>query len=217
NNAGQANTILNPGAPGLWEMLALINQGDEGGDVQYREILKNQYGVTNFNGTNWLDVITQNTQRAQYDFDFSGSSDSGTSYFASLGYLNEKGLLINSGFSRLSGRLNLDQKIGKIITAGMRLQYANTDYEGLIGDWRVDNAISQSTFMNPFINRDNITGGSEGAINNGGQGAGPESPEFRLKETISNRQTDWFSGNLNISIKPLKWLEFAMNAGLTND
>jgi TonB-linked SusC/RagA family outer membrane protein len=217
NNGGQAGAILNPGAPSVWEMVAFLNQGDEGGDIKYRDVLKNQYGLTNYEGTNWLDVITQNTQRAQYDFDFSGSSNNGTSYFASLGYLNEKGLLINSGFSRLSGRLNLEQKIGKIITAGMRLQYANTDYEGLIGDWRVDNAVSQSTFMNPFINRDNITGGTEGVINNGGQGAGPESPEFRLNETISNRQTNWFSGNLNISVKPLSWLEFAMNAGLTND
>ncbi len=217
NNAGQATAVLNPGAPSLWEMLAFVNQGDEGGDLKYREILKNQYGVTNYEGSNWLDIVTQNTERQQYDFDFSGSNDKGSSYFASLGYLDEKGLLIKSGFNRFSGRLNFDQQVSKIIKAGMRVQYAKTGYEGLIGDWRVDNAVSQTTFMNPFINRDNITGAIQGAVNNSGQGVGPESPEFRLNETRSTRSTDWFSGNLSLSIKPLSWLEFSMNAGLTND
>ncbi|MDP5121350.1 MAG: SusC/RagA family TonB-linked outer membrane protein, partial [Spirosomaceae bacterium] len=180
-------------------------------------ILESQYGVTNTEGTNWLDVITQNTTKKLYDLDFSGATEQGTNYFGSLGYANEQGVLINSGFQRLSGRLNIDQKIGKFVSAGLRMQYTNTEYEGLIGDYRVDNAVAQSTFLNPFINRDNVTGVAQGLVNNGGQGAGPESPEFRINQTIADRGSDWFSGNLNLSVKPTQWLEFAITAGLINE
>lgn len=212
----QSGYINSPGFPGMWEMLA--SPSIEGfSDIDFGPILQNQYGVTNTEGTNWLDVITQNTSRKMYDLDFSGATDQGTNYFGSLGYTDEKGVLINSGFKRLSGRLNIDQKIGKFISAGLRLQYTNTDYEGLIGDWRSDNAIAQSNFMNPFINRDNVVGASQGLINNGGQGAAPESPEFRLNQTISNRGSDWFSGNLNLSVKPTSWLEIALTGGLINE
>lgn len=212
----QLNYVASPGLPGLWEMLASPKiAGFE--DVDFANQLRTQYGVTNLSGTNWLDVITQNTTKQLYDLDFSGANDQGTSYFASLGYAKEKGVLLNSGFDRLSGRLNLDQKIGKIVSAGLRLQYTNTAFEGLIGDFRADNAVAQSTFLNPFINRDNIVGSSDGLVNNGGQGAGPESPEFRLKETIANRGSNWFSGNFNFSVKPTTWLEFALTAGLVNE
>lgn len=216
DDSRQTSYVGFPGLPGLWEMIASPKM--EGfSDVDFKQLLQTQYGVTNIDGTNWLDLVTQNSHRKLYDFDFSGATDNGTSYFASLGYVDETGVLINSGFKRLSGRLNIDQKLSKFMTAGLRLQYSNTGYEGLIGDWRVDNAVAQTVFMNPFINRDNVTGASEGLVNNGGQGAAPESPEFRIKQTTVNRNSDWFSGNLNFSIKPTDWLEFAFTGGLITD
>ena len=215
NNNGLQAAIRFPGQPSAWELLA--NPTGFASDADPYKTLTDVYGVTNFDGTNWLDAITQNTVKQLYDLDFSGATETGTSYFGSIGYANEKGAIINSGFTRLSGRLNVDQKISKILTAGLKLQYTHSNYEGLIGDWRADNAIAQSNFLNPFINRDNILGSADGITNNGGQGAGPESPEFRIKNTDSNRGSNWFSGNLNLSLKPLPWLEFAFTGGIINE
>lgn len=208
----QTNTALSPGFPSVWEMLA--SPSIEGfSDIDFKEILTNTYGVSNYEGSDWLDLITQNTRKKIYNFDFSGATDNGTSYFASIGYTDETGVLINSGFKRLSGRLNLDQRLSKIMNVGLRLQYGNTSYDGLIGDWRVDNAVAQSVFLNPFINRNNITGASEGLVNNGGQGVSPESPEFRLQQTQLTRTQDQLQGTANFSIKPTSWLEFAFTGG----
>jgi len=217
DNTGFATTYIpQPGQPGLWELLANPADASKLGIDPY-STLTNLYGVTNFSGSNWIDLITQNTVRQFHDLGFSGSIPGGTSYFASLGYADEKGTIINSGFKRLSSRLNLDQKINKIFSASLKFQYTNTAYKGLIGDNRSDNAIAQANFLNPFINRDNIVGNTEGAINNGGQGAGPESPEYRVKQTVANRSANWFNGNISVSAKPLDWLELVLQAGIINE
>lgn len=208
----QNQFMLSPGSPSLWEMLA-SPKIDGFSDVNFQDVLKNTYGATNYDGSDWLSLITQNTRKRIYNFDFSGANDIGTSYFASVGYTDESGVLINSGFKRLSARLNLDQRLSKFMTVGLRLQYGNTAYDGLIGDWRVDNAVAQSVFLNPFINRDNITGASEGLVNNGGQGVSPESPEYRLKQTQLTRNQDQLQGTVNLSVKPTDWLEFAFTGG----
>ncbi|MCB0631582.1 MAG: TonB-dependent receptor [Saprospiraceae bacterium] len=218
DNNGLRNAVLYPGQPGAFEILAdpeAARQYLEGQDPY--QLLEGVYGVTNTSGTNWLDVITQNTVKQFYDLDFSGSTENGTSYFASVGFADEDGVIINSGFQRLSGRLNLDQKIGDMFSAGLKIQYTRTEYEGLIGDNRADNAIAQSNFLNPFINRDNVIGNSQGILNNGGQGAGPESPEYRIKNLNVSRGSDWMSSNVYLSFKPLDWLEFAVTAGLITD
>ncbi|MEZ5038746.1 MAG: TonB-dependent receptor [Saprospiraceae bacterium] len=218
DNNGLKNATRFPGQPSAWELLAnpeAARQYLEGQDPF--EILANTYGITNTSGTDWLDVITQNTVKQFYDLDFSGSTDEGTSYFASVGFADEQGVIVNSGFQRLSGRLNLDQKVGKMFSAGLKLQYTRSEYIGLIGDNRADNAIAQSNFLNPFISRDNVTGNSDGILNNGGAGAGPESPEYRINNLDVSRGSDWFSSNVNLSFKPLAWLEFAVTAGLITD
>lgn len=215
DNSGLANNILFPGQPSAWEMLANPTGTNVDGDPY--KILTDQYGINNFEGTNWLNTITRPAKKAFYDLNFSGATEGGTSYFGSLGYANEEGALINSNFRRLSGLLNLEQKLSNILTAGIKLQYTNTNYGGLIGDWRAENAIAQANFLNPFINRDNILGTAGGIGNNGGQGVGLESPEYRLNNITSNRGSDWLAGNLNLSLKPVSWLEFAVNAGIITD
>ena len=208
------NRIPLPGFPGLWEMLAsptIVGFSD----VNFADILKTNFGVTNTTGNDWLGIITQNTRKSIYNFDFSGANESGTSYFASMGYTKEVGVLINSSFSRFSGRLNIDQKLSKFINVGLRLQYGNTAYDGLIGDWQDNNAIGSAAFLNPFVNRTNVTGAAEGQINNGGQGTNLESPEFRLNQTVAKRTQNQLQGTFNFSFKPLSWLEFAFTGGAT--
>lgn len=215
DNAGLIASAKFPGQPSMWELLANPTSFNLEGGVQ--KTLTTEYGVNNFDGTNWLDIITRQAQKQFYDLNFSGATEGGTSYFGSLGYAKEEGVLINSGFQRFSGLLNLEQKLSKILTAGVKLQYTNTGYEGLIGDNRADNAIAQANFLNPYISRNNILGLSDGQLNIGGNGVALESPEYRLKNLTVNRGSDWLAGNVNFSLKPTSWLEFAVTGGLITD
>ncbi len=212
---GLIGNVPFPGQPGAWELIA--NPTGTNIDADPIKLLADQYGMTNYEGTNWVDLISRDAKKEFYDLSFSGATEGGTSYFGSLGYANEEGLIINSGFKRLSGLLNLEQKLSNMLTAGIKLQYTNSIYTGSVGDWRSENAIGQVVFLNPFINRDNITGVAGGLANNGGQGVQLENPQYRLNNLVANRGSDWLAGNFNLSLKPVAWLEFAVNAGLITD
>ncbi|WP_247232859.1 TonB-dependent receptor [Telluribacter sp. SYSU D00476] len=58
--------------------------------------------------TNWFNEITRTAPVNQQDLAFSGGTEN-FSYRASLGYLNQKGVVQKSGYERVSARINLDQ------------------------------------------------------------------------------------------------------------
>lgn len=61
----------------------------------------------------WMDEATKDSPlRQEYQFSVSGGN-SNTNYNFSLGYLNEDGLAVNTGFERFSGRMNIDSQIKK--------------------------------------------------------------------------------------------------------
>ena len=59
--------------------------------------------------TNWLDEVTQAGLTHVHNVSLSGSVGR-TSYRASFNYRDASGILVNSGFKQLNGRLNLSQK-----------------------------------------------------------------------------------------------------------
>ncbi len=105
DQGGLVGNVPFPGQPSAWELIA--NPTGTNIDTDPIKFLETQYGMTNYEGTNWVDLISRNAQKNFYDLSFSGATEGGTSYFGSLGYANEQGLIINSGFTRLSGLLNL--------------------------------------------------------------------------------------------------------------
>jgi TonB-dependent starch-binding outer membrane protein SusC len=96
---------------------------------QYRE------AATKFNqkfddlgaDTDWLDVITRDAKIQSHNVGISGGSENAT-YRASIGYLDQTGVLIGSGKERLNARLNLDTKAlnGKLKTS-YNLSYSRTN------------------------------------------------------------------------------------------
>src|SRR5690606_38769474 len=83
--------------------------------------------------TNWFDEITRDSAAFQdYNITFSsGKGDIRT--LLSVGYLNQQGAIIETGFERFNVRANLDGKINNFITMGWNIagtrskeDYANT-------------------------------------------------------------------------------------------
>ncbi|MBK9489621.1 MAG: TonB-dependent receptor [Haliscomenobacter sp.] len=72
--------------------------------------------------TDWYDYILQTGKSQNHGLSFSGGN-AGTTYFLSLGYSNQEGMIVSNTFERLSGRLSLDHKLGKKVKVGANLGY----------------------------------------------------------------------------------------------
>ncbi|WP_431217368.1 SusC/RagA family TonB-linked outer membrane protein [Puia sp. P3] len=58
----------------------------------------------------WLNAVSQNGLAQNHTLDFSGGSDKGT-YYLSLNYTDQKGLLKGSDYRRMGARINIDQNV----------------------------------------------------------------------------------------------------------
>ncbi|MCE5346654.1 MAG: TonB-dependent receptor [Bacteroidales bacterium] len=89
---------------------------------------KSVYQLYQEGGVNWFDMILRNSVTQNHEISLSGG-DAKTSFIISLGYMDEGGLLRNDNLKRYNGRINLDHKITKTLTAGINLQYTYRDWD----------------------------------------------------------------------------------------
>jgi len=75
--------------------------------------------------TDWLDFVYRTGFSHNHSLSFSGGSDK-TTYFLSLGYTSQQGMIVANDFERRSFRLNLDHKMGKLVTIGAIAGYSNS-------------------------------------------------------------------------------------------
>jgi len=72
------------------------------------------------------DWLFQNGNSMNHDFSVSGGTDD-VKYFASIGYLDTKGIVQDQGFERYNTRLNVDANLGKRFKTGL-------SFNGFLGD-----------------------------------------------------------------------------------
>jgi TonB-linked SusC/RagA family outer membrane protein len=75
--------------------------------------------------TDWYDYVYQTGFSQNHSLNFSGGTDV-TNFFVSLGYTDQEGMIKRNTFERLSGRLNLDHKVGKLLGLGATVNYSNS-------------------------------------------------------------------------------------------
>lgn len=77
----------------------------------------------------WFDEATRsNPLRQEYQFSVNGGNEK-TTYMFSLGYLDEKGLAINTGFNRYSGRINVESQLKSWLKASLSSQFSTTNQQ----------------------------------------------------------------------------------------
>ncbi len=84
-----------------------------------------------------------------------GNND--TKYNASLSYTDQEGVVINSGFTRLQGRISLDQNVRKWLKMGLKSSYSRTKY---YGTWLSEGSGTYSLLQNVWAYRP-VTGSSD--------------------------------------------------------
>lgn len=86
-------------------------------------MLDPRWSEPNYGGlyfVDWQDEFFQTALMQNYQVAVSGST-SKTQYRASLGYLNQDGIVINTDYSRITMRANIDSQINKHIKAGLQI------------------------------------------------------------------------------------------------
>ncbi len=92
-------------------------EGDSATDPATYNINSNQITRANKTGTNWYDVITRNAIKQNHNLSVSAGSDK-SSYYFSLGYLNEEGIARFQYLKRYSVRANTQFTIKDKIRVG---------------------------------------------------------------------------------------------------
>lgn len=98
--------------------------------------------IANFvgNGTDWMDEVTRTGIVQEHNLSLSAGSEK-TKYLFSLSYYDHKGIAKNNGMNRITGRLNVDQEINKMLKAGISSTFSQVKYDDVpLGDGRQDNS-----------------------------------------------------------------------------
>lgn len=84
--------------------------------------------------TNWNDMVFQNGLRQDHNISLSGKKDE-VSYYWSLGYNKNEGVIVGDDFAAIRSRLNLDAKVNDWLNVGVNVQFANRDESAIRADW----------------------------------------------------------------------------------
>lgn len=112
--------------------------------------LAESYGFNSGKTTDWQDLIHRNGKQQQYNISVRGGNEN-TKVFASAGYFNQEATTIGSSLKRLTGLLNIDQKISNRISFTTGLNASNVFQNspvGSTGSWA--NPVFAASILRPF-------------------------------------------------------------------
>ena len=96
------------------------------GKVDPRATLGYSDGKYYYTPDDWTKGMINSQMRQEYNFSVAGGTDK-VNYYFSAGYLEDGGIIENSGFNRLSTRLNVDYQAKKWLKIGTSLSYTNSN------------------------------------------------------------------------------------------
>lgn len=77
----------------------------------------------------WQDQMYRTSLRQQYGVSASGGTES-TQYNFSVGYLNNKGIIVNTNYDRITARASLKSKVNKYLELGADMNYMYSTVKG---------------------------------------------------------------------------------------
>jgi TonB-dependent starch-binding outer membrane protein SusC len=78
----------------------------------------------NGQSVDWADMVFQNGFRQDHNVSLSGRKEDVT-YYMSLGYNNNEGIVVGDQFSTIRGRINLDAKVTNWLSIGINTQFSD--------------------------------------------------------------------------------------------
>lgn len=97
------------------------------------------YNDPNFRDYDWLDEVTRNGFEHNHALSFTGGNDNG-SFYMSLGYSNQEGMVKKLGDTKYSGRVNADYNIKPWLKIGTNTSFVRSEAEIFADDDVYDKA-----------------------------------------------------------------------------
>ena len=161
--------------------------------------------------TNWQNEIFRTAYTQSHNISYSGGTDR-SSYYASLGYLNQQGIVKKTGIKKLTARFNVTQKLfNDKLSISTNLAVARTvdsrvpigETGGFEGDLLISALKSNPTF--PVFNTDGTYLQYSPTYRN---------PVAMINLTNDHTYTDHVLGNIVTSYKIIKGLTYKLNLGI---
>lgn len=179
-------------------------------------------------------IVSQNDPNAtgspvntydQYDFFQTGitynnnvsieAGNENSSYFFSIGNLDEEGIIPNNTFRRTSIRLNADTKLSDKVKTGANIMYANS-INNLIREGGTSSGVGIGLYRTPST-FDNAAGykmpdGRQRTFR--GINAGYNNPYWTVNEQFKPDRNNRFVGNTFLNWQIADWISFTYNVGI---
>jgi iron complex outermembrane receptor protein len=154
--------------------------------------------------TNWQDELTQRGVSNNLNLSMSGASTENFSYFTSVGYQDQEGILKNSRLKRYSGKLNLNQRA---FNGRLRIDYNLTASRTENLRPSITSTISDMLSLNPTIAP--YTNGRPTLLNTNAL-----NPLARYDLFSDNAINNRILANISPSIEIIKGLTYKLNFGV---
>ncbi len=175
--------------------------------------------------TNWADYIYRKGFQQNHAITLSGSSSS-TSYYLSVGYSNQEGMIKNNFYTRKNARMNIDHKVNKFLTMGANVAYTNgyTESPNTGSNFSTAGAARLAFVLPPIIGpfkndgTYNITNGAIGTLGTGlpTSGLGYYNPAQIFDTDMHTTTSDRILATLYGSVEPVKGLVLKTVYGIDN-
>lgn len=187
-------------------------------------------GATPLWNSDWSDAMEQQALRTELNLSVSGGGKS-NQYFFSAGYLNDKGIALESGYQRFNLRSNITSEISKWLRGGVNMSFTHSlqNYP-VSSDSKTSNVINAGRLMADFYPIYEVN--ADGSYKLDSQGNliydfGPYRPSgsianWNLPATLPNdkseRMRDEFSGRTFLEVTFIPGLKFktSFNVDLLN-
>lgn len=105
----------------------------------------------------WRDIMFKKGNHSNYEASLQGGNER-AKYYASLGYMNQDGITLNSALRRISARMNTEFKATKHLTFGMNMMFSDVKQdafsEGTSYTSPFYSTVSKVTPSDPVYNKD---------------------------------------------------------------
>ncbi|WP_162996258.1 TonB-dependent receptor [Mucilaginibacter celer] len=164
-------------------------------------------------GTDWFDAVTRNAPMQNYDVTVSNGTEKVRSLF-SMGFFDQRGTVLNTGFRRYSIKGNMDADIAKNLTVGLSIAptYSQRNLQQTDGHF-LTAALSQAYLESPLVPVKRPDGsythviGSPGTFQN-------NNPVSALVNTTNMYKDFRTLANTYITWQPIKGLDIKSTFGV---
>ena len=123
-------TLLDAKNGGLGYLVYTVPDGEKliGNNFKLNPNAKLGYsdGKYYYTPDDWYDEVFSSNFRQEYNVNISGRSDK-LNYYASVGYLNDSGIIQNSAYKRYTGRAKVDYQAKEWLKVGTNIAYTYSD------------------------------------------------------------------------------------------